>query len=109
MYVEVFMRQNRKALDGHIGSTKGHNSRLIVGSRRGTKHPRDMVFHTSDSWSPYKSKDAQPKDDMEKVKVRDMELWGWAHKWSTPQAEAGRNDKGKSCCEKTIGMDSYDV
>jgi hypothetical protein len=38
-------------------------------------HRRDVTFHTSDSWSPYKSKGTQPNEDKEnQVKTRDGAL-----------------------------------
>jgi hypothetical protein len=50
---------------GAPGPWRGVTSWLSVGSRRGVTHPRDMMFHTSDPWSPYKSKGAQPKEGIE--------------------------------------------
>jgi hypothetical protein len=60
---------------GRTGSTQGHDDLVEYDdSRRGATHPKDMRFRKCDPWSPYKSKDTQPKEDTKKVKARDMEV-----------------------------------
>jgi hypothetical protein len=64
-------RSKRRMIDGHAGldahtrSKKGCDVWLIVDFQRGTMNQRDVMFQTIDSWSPYKIKGAQPKEDIE--------------------------------------------
>jgi hypothetical protein len=64
-------RSKRQMIDGHAGldvhtrSKKGRDIQLSVDLQRGMTNQRDVMFHTSDSWIPYKIKGAQPKEDIE--------------------------------------------
>jgi hypothetical protein len=64
-------RSKRRKIDGHAGldahtrSKKGCDVRLSVDLQRGTMNQRDVMFQTIDSWSPYKIKGAQPKEDID--------------------------------------------
>ena len=59
------MIDGQAGLDAHTRSKKGCDVLLSVDLQRGTPNQRDVMFQTSDSWSPYKIKGAQPKEDIE--------------------------------------------
>jgi hypothetical protein len=59
------MMDGHVALDAHTRSKKGCDVRLRVDLQRGIMNQRDVMFHTSDSWIPYKIKGTQPKEDIE--------------------------------------------
>ena len=52
-------------LDAHTRSKKGCDVQLSVDLQRGIMNQRDVMFHTGDSWIPYKIKGTQPKEDIE--------------------------------------------
>jgi hypothetical protein len=42
-------------VDGCTGSVKGHVSLFrCIGLRRDTTHPKDVIIHEGEIWSPYK-------------------------------------------------------
>jgi hypothetical protein len=59
------MIDGHASLDAHTRSKKGCDVLLSVDLQRGRTNQRDVMFQTSDSWSPYKIKGAQPKEDIE--------------------------------------------
>jgi hypothetical protein len=59
------MIDGQVGLDAHTRSKKGCDIRLSVDLQRGITNQRYVMFHTSDSWIPYKIKGTQPKEDIE--------------------------------------------
>jgi hypothetical protein len=69
-------RSKRQMIDGHTGldvktrSKKVCDVQLSVDFQTGMTSQRDVMFHTSESWIPYKIKGTQPKEDIEKFGKR---------------------------------------